>query len=174
MAATIYGYLKNSVLELKSSSLDLLPIILEIQYNDNMRFMRRAVDYCLQAFSSYSVESILLIICVRTVHQEIKDDVADSRFSSIYSYFCKPWAAECLIMCQDSLTQNSTIPLDPLIAIGLFLPIVVFQFATIHMLVIQPFNICMFLLIITIKATLRTLQVCHQKSSTLRSLSMID
>lgn len=82
--------------------------------------MKRAVDYYLQANSKYDVEPILLIFCVDTLHQEIKDDVAGSRLPEAYSYFCKPWAAECFIISQDSLKQVLTTPLDPLVALGLF------------------------------------------------------
>ena len=55
-----------------------------------------------------------------TVHQDIKDDVANSRLPGVFSYFCKPWASECFIICQDSMKQNLTTPLSPLIALGLF------------------------------------------------------
>lgn len=83
--------------------------------------MRTAINYYLQANLRYDVEPIHLIICVGTLHKEIKDDVTDSRLPGIWSYFCKPWAAECSIMCSDSLNQNLSSPLDPLIALGLFL-----------------------------------------------------
>lgn len=108
------------VLEPKSS-VDLRPIIIEVQSNVNNEFLKRAVGYCLQASSRFDVDPIMLIICVEKLNQEIKDDVVDSRLPGIYSYFCKPWAAECLIICQESLAQTLTIPLDPLVAIGLFL-----------------------------------------------------
>ncbi|RCH93420.1 hypothetical protein CU098_011313, partial [Rhizopus stolonifer] len=83
--------------------------------------MRRAVGYCLQANSKFDVEPVLLVVCVGRLSEEMKDDTVDSRLPSIYSYFCKPWAAECFILCQDSLSQNLTTPLNPLIALGLFL-----------------------------------------------------
>lgn len=115
------GTRSDVVLEPKSSSMDLPPIIVEIQHTVNKQFMRRAVGYCLQANAKFDVEPVLLIICVRTLAEEIKVDTVDSRLPSIYSYFCKPWAAECLILCQDNLRQNLTTPLNPLVALGLFL-----------------------------------------------------
>ncbi|KAG2200723.1 hypothetical protein INT46_008778 [Mucor plumbeus] len=93
------GTLSDVLLQPKSSSIDLPPIIVEIQYYVNKKFMRRAVGYCLQANSKFDVEPVLLVVCVGTLSKEIKVDTVDSRFSGIYSYFCKPWAAECFILC---------------------------------------------------------------------------
>ncbi|KAI7903432.1 uncharacterized protein BX663DRAFT_506487 [Cokeromyces recurvatus] len=83
--------------------------------------MRRAVNYCLQAKSKFDREPVLLIICVGTLFEEIKIDTLASQLPGTYSYFCKPWATECFILCQDSLPENLTAPLNPLIALGLFL-----------------------------------------------------
>lgn len=115
------GTRSDVVLQLKSSSMDLPPIIVEIRHTVNKQFMRRAVGYCLQANSKFDVEPVLLVVCVGRLSEEMKDDTVDSRLPSIYSYFCKPWAVECFILCQDSLSQNLTTPLNPLIALGLFL-----------------------------------------------------
>ncbi|CAO3701880.1 unnamed protein product [Rhizopus stolonifer] len=114
------GTRSDLVLQPKSSSMDLPPIIVEIQHKVNKKFMRRDVGYCLLANLKFDVEPILLVVCVGTLNEEIKDDTVDSRLPGIHSYFCKPWA-ECFILCQDSLTQNLTTPLNPLIALGLFL-----------------------------------------------------
>lgn len=62
-----------------------------------------------------------VIICVGKLHKEAEDYVPDSRLSDIYSYFCRSWAAECFIICLACLGQNLSSPLDPLIALGLFL-----------------------------------------------------
>ncbi|KAI9352337.1 hypothetical protein BD770DRAFT_325930 [Pilaira anomala] len=43
------GTRSDVFLEPKSSSIDLPPIIVEIQYYVNKRFIRRAAGYCLQA-----------------------------------------------------------------------------------------------------------------------------
>jgi hypothetical protein len=93
------GTLSDVLLQPKSSSIDLPPIIVEIQYYVNKKFMRRAVGYCLQANSKFDVEPVLLVVCVGTLSEEIKVDTVDSRLPGIYSYFCKPWAAECFILC---------------------------------------------------------------------------
>ncbi|CEP19293.1 hypothetical protein [Parasitella parasitica] len=84
------GTRSDVVLQPKSSSMDLPPIIVEIQHTVNKQFMRRAVGYCLQAYSKFDVEPVLLISCSETLSEEIKDDTVDSRLTGIYSYFCKP------------------------------------------------------------------------------------
>ncbi|KAI8988754.1 hypothetical protein BDB01DRAFT_783052 [Pilobolus umbonatus] len=100
--------------------MDLPPIIIEIQHTVNKQFMRKAVGCCLQANLNFDVEPVLLVLCSGP-SKEIKDDTVDSRLPGVFSYFCKPWAAECFILCQDSVSQDLTTPLNPLIALGLFL-----------------------------------------------------
>lgn len=97
-----------------------LPLsIVEIQHTVNKQFTRKTVGYFLQANSKYDVEPVLLI-CVETLSEEIKIDTVDSRAPGINSYFWESWAAECFILCQDSLSQNLTAPLNPLAALDLF------------------------------------------------------
>jgi hypothetical protein len=82
------GTHSDLVLEPKCLTLDLSPIILEIQHTANKKFMQTGISYCLQAISRYDVEPILLIICVDTVNQDIRDDVVSSRLPGTFSYFC--------------------------------------------------------------------------------------
>lgn len=64
------GTRSDIVLEPKSS-VDLPPIIVEIQHTVNNNFLKRAVGYCLQASSRFGVNPVLLIICVGKLNQEI-------------------------------------------------------------------------------------------------------
>ena len=52
----------DMVLEPKSAHSDLLPLILEIQHTVDLAFMKRAVNYCLQASTRYDIEPIILTI----------------------------------------------------------------------------------------------------------------
>ncbi|KAI8083844.1 hypothetical protein BDF21DRAFT_398054 [Thamnidium elegans] len=116
------GICSDIVLEPKCPTLDLSLslIIVEIKHTVNKKFLRRCINYCLQAISRYDVEPILLIICVDTVHQDIKDNLVYSYPPGALSYLSKPWASDCFIMCHDSIKQNITTRLDPLITLGLF------------------------------------------------------
>lgn len=79
------GTRSDVVLEPKSSVLNLPPIIVEIQYTVNQLFMKRAVNYSLQAFKRYKVDPIILIVCVNTLHSYVVQRTMASRFPGGYN-----------------------------------------------------------------------------------------
>lgn len=83
-------------------------------------FIGRAIDYCFKAYSRHNVESILLIICVDTLHQDIKQHVTTSRFPGIFSFLCIPWALYYFMICEENIERNIITPPNPLIAYELF------------------------------------------------------
>ncbi|KAI8368619.1 hypothetical protein EDC96DRAFT_504996 [Choanephora cucurbitarum] len=100
------------VLEPKSSVLNLPPIIVETQHTVNQLFMKRAVNYCLQAFKRYKVDPIILIVCVNTLHSYVVQSTMASRFPDGY--------VDCIILSKESLgVGNIDTPLNSLIALGL-------------------------------------------------------
>lgn len=91
------GTRSDVVLEAKAPSLPLPPIIVEIQHTVNHLFMKRAVNYCLQAYKRYKMDPVLLVICVDTLHNDVSQRVAASRFPDCDSFPCYPWAQNCII-----------------------------------------------------------------------------
>ncbi|KAI8642325.1 hypothetical protein BD408DRAFT_416623 [Parasitella parasitica] len=83
--------------------------------------MKRAVNYCLQAFKRYKVDPIILIVCVNTLHSYVVQRTMASRFPGGYAFPSEPWAADCIILSKESLGEgNIDTPLNSLIALGLF------------------------------------------------------
>lgn len=93
---------------------------MEIQHTINVAFMRKAVNYCLQAFARYTFEPIILIICVEKLHEDINKHMTTNTLPGVFSYFSQPWAQDCYIISEESIEQITTIPLNPLIALGSF------------------------------------------------------
>ncbi|KAI8886651.1 hypothetical protein K501DRAFT_157979, partial [Backusella circina FSU 941] len=114
------GTRSDMVLEPKSAHSDLPPLILEIQHTVNIAFMKRAVSYCIQAYTRYDSEPIILIICVEKLHQDIYKHVKPSTLPGVFSYFSQPWAEHCYIISEESIKDNLSIPLNPLVALGSF------------------------------------------------------
>ncbi|KAI9475869.1 MAG: hypothetical protein EXX96DRAFT_574968 [Benjaminiella poitrasii] len=114
------GTRSDMVLEPKSAHSDLPPLILEIQHTVNLVSMKRAVSYCLQAFTRYDIEPIILIICVEKMHQDIYKHMKPSTLPGVFSYFSQPWAESCYVISKESIKNNMTIPLDPMVALGAF------------------------------------------------------
>lgn len=114
------GTRSDMVLEPKSAHSDLPPLILEIQHTVNLAFMKRAVSSCLQAFTRYDIEPIILIICVEKMDQDIYKHMKPSKLPGVFSYFSQPWAENCYIISKESIKNNLTIPLDPMVALGAF------------------------------------------------------
>ncbi|RCH86230.1 hypothetical protein CU098_004340 [Rhizopus stolonifer] len=114
------GTRSDMVLEPKSAHSDLSPLILEIQYTVNLAFMKRAVNYCLQAFTRYDIEPIILIICVEKMDQDIYKHMKPSTLPGVFSYFSQPWAENCYVISKESIKNNLTIPLEPMVALGAF------------------------------------------------------
>lgn len=114
------GTRSDMVLEPKSAHSNLPPLILDIQHTLNIASMKSAVSCCLQASTRYDVEPIILIICVEKLHQDINKHVKPSTLPGVFSYFCQPWADNCYIISKESIKDNMTIPLDPMVALGAF------------------------------------------------------
>lgn len=110
------------VLETKTPSLDLSPIVIEFQHSVNKIFMKRATLYALEAYKRYQVEPIVLIVCMNTLSSDINQLTQPSRVLGCCSYPCHSWAADCLIMSKPSLSSLTTSQQsDPFAAFGLFL-----------------------------------------------------
>jgi hypothetical protein len=58
------GTRSDMVIEPKFACSNLPPIIIEVQHTINKAFMKRTVNYCLQASTRYQNDPIILIICV--------------------------------------------------------------------------------------------------------------
>ncbi|KAI7894556.1 uncharacterized protein EV154DRAFT_414891, partial [Mucor mucedo] len=115
------GTRSDMVLEPKSGHSNLPPIILEIQHTVNLAFMKRAVTYCIQATNRYDIDPIILIICVDKLYQDIHQHMKPSTLPGVFSYFSQPWAQKCYLISKESIKNNMTIPLDPMVALGAFL-----------------------------------------------------
>ncbi|KAI8641627.1 hypothetical protein BD408DRAFT_205737 [Parasitella parasitica] len=56
--------------------------------------MKRAVNYCLQAFTRYYNDPTILIICVKKLHQDTHKHVKLSKLPGVFTYFSQPWAEQ--------------------------------------------------------------------------------
>ncbi|KAI8147180.1 hypothetical protein BJV82DRAFT_598083 [Fennellomyces sp. T-0311] len=116
------GTRSDVVLEPKSNVLNLPPIIVEIQHRVSEDFIKRTIGYSLQAFKRYECGPVVLIICTSSLSTSLKDDCTVSKRAACFEIPCRFWAQECLIVCKESIqTDDTTTPLDPFVALGLFL-----------------------------------------------------
>ncbi|KAI7856239.1 hypothetical protein BDC45DRAFT_533671 [Circinella umbellata] len=116
------GCRSDLVLEPKSLSIGLLPIIIEFQQSVDYTFKKRVIQYSLQAYQRYKIEPIILIICMNTLSSDIEQSTKPSDIIDCHSYPCHGWADKCLIMSKKIL--NTLTPFenaDPFVAFGLFL-----------------------------------------------------
>lgn len=114
------GTRSDMVLEPKNALSDLPPLIMEVQHTINKAFMKRAVNYCLQASTIYHNDPIILIICVEKLNQDTHKHVKLSKIPGVFSYFSQTWAEHCYIISEESIKDNLSTPLNPLVALGSF------------------------------------------------------
>ncbi|KAL7333821.1 hypothetical protein PS15p_202682 [Mucor circinelloides] len=111
------------VLETKSSALDLPPIVVEIQNRVDKLFIKRLIDYSLQAFERYELDPTVLIICTNTLSDCVAKAVEEATdFPACYSFPSTGWASRWLIVSKPCVQECiDTMPLGPFVALGLFL-----------------------------------------------------
>ncbi|KAG2201846.1 hypothetical protein INT47_004403 [Mucor saturninus] len=116
------GSRSDVVLEAKSSVLNLPPIIIEVQHTVNSLFMKRVINYSLEAFNRHKMDPIVLIICTDTLSDSVAKDVKTSDIPACYDFPSTGWACNCLISCNRRVLEyTDTMPLNPFIALILFL-----------------------------------------------------
>ena len=116
------GCRSDLVLEPKSPSFGLPPIVIEFQQSVNNIFMKRAIQYSLQAYQRYQVDPIILIICMNSLSSDIESLTKPSHILGCRSYPCHSWADKCLIISKTTLnTLTPSQQSDPFVAFGLFL-----------------------------------------------------
>ncbi|KAG1135549.1 hypothetical protein G6F37_012518 [Rhizopus arrhizus] len=112
----------RSDLVLEPQSQNLSPIIIEFQHRVDELFLKRAVNYCLEAYERYKKEPILLMICIETLSDGIYSETKLSRVPGCVIHPSRGWASQCFILCQAGLSNYSIdVPLEPFVAFGLFL-----------------------------------------------------
>ncbi|KAG2215379.1 hypothetical protein INT45_008410 [Circinella minor] len=116
------GCRSDLVLEPKSSSIGLPPIIIEFQQSVDYPFLKRVIQYSLQAYQRYKIDPIILIICMNNLSSDIEQSIKRSNIIGCQSYPCHGWADKCLIMSKNILnTLTPSENADPFVAFGLFL-----------------------------------------------------
>jgi hypothetical protein len=65
-------------------------IIIEVQQQVDIMFMRRAISYALQGYKRYQVDPIALIFCVEKLAADVKEMTTTSRIKGAYSFPCQP------------------------------------------------------------------------------------
>jgi hypothetical protein len=116
------GTRSDLVLAPKCVSSGLPPIIVEFQHRVDKEFMKRTITYCIQASDRYDMEPILVVVGISSLSLDITQLAKENRIQGCYSFPCAVWASECIIICQSSIDECTlTKPLDPFIALGIFL-----------------------------------------------------
>lgn len=86
------------VLQPELSALDLATIIVEFQHTIDQLFLKRIVNYCLQAFKRYKINPAILAACVDTLHTDAAHHTTASRFSGGYVFPSYRGAADCTVI----------------------------------------------------------------------------
>jgi hypothetical protein len=109
------------VLEPRSMSVDLPPITIEFQQSVNSIFIKRAIEYSLQAYKRYQVDSIILIICMNNLSSDAESLTKPTNILGCPSYPSHGWARKCLLISKTTLgTLTPSQKSDPFVAFGLF------------------------------------------------------
>lgn len=82
--------------------------------------MKKAVNCYLQAFARNDVEPVIFIICVEKINPDVLLNMKESAVSGVFTYFSQPWAEKCYVLSKESIKDNLTIPLAPMVALGAF------------------------------------------------------
>jgi hypothetical protein len=85
--------------------------------------MKRAVGYCLQTYKRFDVEPILLVICIKSLCDTVKNGLKKCDDLPCYTAPCDYWADRCYIVDKSS-TENLIAKdsgLHPFAAYSLFL-----------------------------------------------------
>ncbi|KAJ8656906.1 hypothetical protein O0I10_007503 [Lichtheimia ornata] len=115
------GSRSDIVLVPKATTLDLPPLIIEIQQRVDVKFMKRVIKYALEAYKRYQRDPIILIICVDTVHDDVMTLSQPSDVTGCVDIPCALWASKCILACDESLKScNQVTPLQPFISLCLF------------------------------------------------------
>ncbi|KAI9009953.1 hypothetical protein CLU79DRAFT_710911 [Phycomyces nitens] len=116
------GTRSDIVLEAKSPTLELFPIIIEIQHTVNSLFMKRVIGYSFQDFERYRLDHIVLIICTKTLSYCVLKNVKTRKLCGCYEFPSTGWASNCFFLFQTRVVEYANIlPLDLSIALGLFM-----------------------------------------------------
>ncbi|ORE11500.1 hypothetical protein BCV72DRAFT_284144 [Rhizopus microsporus var. microsporus] len=110
------------VLEAKSSVMSHPPIIIEIQHTINSLFIKRFINYSLEAFKRYNLDPIVPIVCTDALSDYVAKNVKSSNIPSCNDFPSTGWASRCLIVSKACIQESiDTIPVDPFVALNLFL-----------------------------------------------------
>jgi hypothetical protein len=100
------------------------PLSVEFQKTVGNKFIKRAMNYCLQASSRYDIDLVMLIVCIDTIAESPKEKLEKSkRLPCCATIPCDFWAAECLILSKETIKEYISVKgsLHPLVALGVFL-----------------------------------------------------
>lgn len=85
--------------------------------------MRQAIGYCLQSYKKFDIESIILIICIKSPCNAVKNDLNKCHGLPCYTTPCDYWASHCYIVDKSSIQTDNAgdTDLDPLVTYSLLL-----------------------------------------------------
>ncbi|KAI8076098.1 hypothetical protein BDF21DRAFT_494853 [Thamnidium elegans] len=98
------GCRSDLVLEPKSLSTGLFPIVIEFQQSVNNTFMKRIIKYALQAYQRYQIDPIIFIICMNSVSNDIESLTEPSHILGCRSYPCPQLG--CDLVCDDPIMSH--------------------------------------------------------------------
>lgn len=85
-------------------------------------FIKRLINYSLQAFERYEVDPTVLVICTNAVSDRVAGVVETSDVSACDTFPSTGWASRCLIAFRRRVQEHvDNTPLEPFVALCLFL-----------------------------------------------------
>ncbi|KAI7865307.1 uncharacterized protein EV154DRAFT_546544 [Mucor mucedo] len=104
------------------ASVDLPPVLVEIQRDINHHFVDRLVGYALHVEKEYKIKPSILVFGIGKTCNNIKSKFNATQHNFAKQLVCDHWAEKCLIIDCDTIGEdNKELPLLPLLAIGIFL-----------------------------------------------------
>ncbi|KAI8393780.1 uncharacterized protein BYT42DRAFT_552218 [Radiomyces spectabilis] len=114
--------LKSDVLYAADNSEGLPPVLVEVQYSVDNKFLHRLVRYCEEIITAYDVPPVVMVIAIHECSRSVlKAAKTDKKKTFFFKLPCYPWAEECFILSKESICAHlQKTPLEPIVALGSF------------------------------------------------------
>jgi hypothetical protein len=113
---------KSDVLYAADDASTFPPILIEVQYIADSRFLHRLVQYCEEVNKQHHTEPVVLVFVINKTRANImRKATKDQQLPFLFKLPSFPWAKKCFILNNDSIRDHLlSTPLCPLAALGAF------------------------------------------------------
>jgi hypothetical protein len=99
------------------------PVLIELQYQVDQDFMLRIIKYASHVYKWYKVLPVIVVFVTKSFSSaDFQREFITLKNSVLLEAICQFWAKRCFLLTPDAFRKHSnTRPLDPIVALGVFL-----------------------------------------------------